>query len=143
MTNVSFLNKALLAIFHPIDCFDIIKRERGKFKPFPVAVLYLVAVLVNYLYIFIVHFPLSEKKTTDANIALELEPTLIKKMEKDIYFATILGKLKIKEEKNVKTKLNKEEKNLINYLDKTYGVVQNLTSNREPKEQNIIQKERE
>lgn len=78
-----------------------------------------------------------------ANIALELEPTLIKKMEKDIYFATILGKLKIKEEKNVKTKLNKEEKNLINYLDKTYGVVQNLTSNREPKEQNIIQKERE
>lgn len=78
-----------------------------------------------------------------ANIALELEPTLIKKMEKDIYIATILGKLKIKEEKNVKTKLNKEEKNLINYLDKTYGVVQNLTSNKEPKEQNIIQKERE
>ena len=72
MKDVSFLNKALLTVFHPIDCFDIIKRERGKFKPLPVAALYLMAVLVNYLYIFIVHFPLSQKKATEANIALEL-----------------------------------------------------------------------
>ena len=69
-----------------------------------------------------------------ANIALELEPKLIEKMEKDIYFASILGKLKTKENKHVKTKLTKGEKNIINYLDKTYGVVQTLTSNSEIKE---------
>lgn len=69
-----------------------------------------------------------------ANIALELEPKLIEKMEKDIYFASILGKLKTKESKYVKTKLTKGEKNIINYLDQTYGVVQTLTSNKEIKE---------
>ena len=69
-----------------------------------------------------------------ANIALELEPKLIEKMEKDIYFASIWGKLKTKESKYVKTKLTKGEKNIINYLDKTYGVVQTLTSNKEIKE---------
>lgn len=69
-----------------------------------------------------------------ANIALELEPKLIEKMEKDIYFASILGKLKTKGSKYVKTKLTKGEKNIINYLDNTYGVVQTLTSNKKIKE---------
>ena len=78
-----------------------------------------------------------------ANISLELNPELIKRMEKDIYFVPILGKIKTKEDKNIKTKLNKEEKSLINYLDKTYGVVQNLTSNEQTKEKSDIQKERE
>lgn len=77
MNRVSFLNKALLIVFHPIDCFDIIKRERNKFKPLPVLVLYLLAVLVNYMYIFTVHFPLSAKKVTDANIALELAVVVV------------------------------------------------------------------
>ena len=72
-----------------------------------------------------------------ANIALEIEPNLIEKMEKDIYFASIIGKLKTKENKFVKTKLNKEEKNIINYLDNTYGVVQTLIINTKPKEKNI------
>ena len=72
-----------------------------------------------------------------ANIALEIEPNLIEKMEKDIYFAIVLGKLKTKENKFVKTKLNKEEKNIINYLDNTYGVVQTLIINTKPKEKNI------
>ena len=72
-----------------------------------------------------------------ANIALEIEPNLIEKMKKDIYFASILGKLKTKENKFVKTKLNKEEKNIINYLDNTYGVVQTLIINTKPKEKNI------
>ena len=69
-----------------------------------------------------------------ANIALELEPKLIEKIEKDIFFAPILGKIKIKDNKFVKTKLTKGEKNIINYLDKTYGVVQTLTSNKNVKE---------
>ena len=78
-----------------------------------------------------------------ANIALELEPKLIEKMEKDLYFAAILGKLKTKENKQTKTKLNKEEINLINYLDNTYDVVQTLTSNKDTKEKEMPENERE
>ena len=78
-----------------------------------------------------------------ANIALELEPSLIEKMEKDIYFASILGKLKTKENKYVKTSLSKEEKKLINYLDNTYDVVQTLTSNKGTKEKEMPENERE
>ena len=77
-----------------------------------------------------------------ANIALELEPSLIEKMEKDIYFASILGKLKTKENKYVKTSLSKEEKKLINYLDNTYDVVQTLTSNKGTKEKEMPENER-
>lgn len=78
-----------------------------------------------------------------ANIALELEPSLIEKMEKDIYFVSILGKLKTKENKYVKTSLSKEEKKLINYLDNTYDVVQTLTSNKGTKEKEMPENERE
>ena len=78
-----------------------------------------------------------------ANIALELDPKLIKNMEKDIYFASILGKLNTKENKYVKTKLNNEEKNLINYLDNTFGVVQTLTSNKKQKVRGEQENERD
>ena len=78
-----------------------------------------------------------------ANIALELQPDIIKKMEKDIYFTPILGKIKTKDNKATKTKLSKEEKNIINYLDNTYGVVQTLTSNKEDKEINYEINERD
>lgn len=78
-----------------------------------------------------------------ANIALEIEPSLIEKMEKDIYFAQILGKLKTRENKPIKTKLKVEEKELINYLDNTYGVVQTLTSNNETKDRRSQEKERD
>ena len=64
-------------------------------------------------------------------------------MEKDIYFASILGKLKTKENKYVKTSLSKEEKKLINYLDNTYDVVQTLTSNKGTKEKEMPENERE
>ena len=78
-----------------------------------------------------------------ANIALELDPNLIEKMKKDMYFATILGKLKPKGVYQAKTKLKVKEKNIINYLDKTFSVVKTLTSDKEIKEKNIIEKERE
>lgn len=77
MNNVSFLKKALLILFHPIDCFDMIKRERGSFRPLPVIVLYLLTAAMNYLYIFVVHFPLSSKKPTSANVLLELAMVLV------------------------------------------------------------------
>lgn len=78
-----------------------------------------------------------------ANITLELEPNLINRMEKDIYFASILGKVKIKDNKISKTKLSKEERNIINYLDNTFGVVQTLTLNIEREETNRQKDERD
>lgn len=77
MNRVSFFKKALLIIFHPIDCLDIIKRERNSFRVLPSLILYLLTVVVNYAYIFIVHFPLSQKKGIDANIGLELAMVVV------------------------------------------------------------------
>lgn len=76
-----------------------------------------------------------------ANIAIEIEPKLIHRMEKDTYFAAILGKLKNKEDRELKTNLSKNDEKIIDYLDKTYGVVQTLTSNKEKSE--IVNEERE
>lgn len=77
MNRVSFLTKALLIIFHPLDCLDIIKRERKSFKILPSLILYLLTVAMNYVYIFIVHFPLSQKNKFEANIGLELAMVVV------------------------------------------------------------------
>lgn len=71
---MNFLKKSLLVIFHPLDCFDIIKRECRQKKSDSVLLtlfLYFLAFLVNYLYVFIVHFPLSTKEIEDTSILLE------------------------------------------------------------------------
>ena len=54
----SVAGKMLLIVFHPLDCMDIIKREKKQARLWVVPVLYLLAFLVNYAYIFLVHFPL-------------------------------------------------------------------------------------
>lgn len=77
MTETHFFQKCLLILFHPIDCLDIIKRESKKFKILPVLVLNLLAVAVNYIYVFIVHFPLSKRNTVDANLGLEIAIVII------------------------------------------------------------------
>ena len=78
-----------------------------------------------------------------ANISLELNPKMIKIMEKDVYFATIIGKLKLQEDRKIKTKVNEKEKNLIKYLDNTYDVVEKLTENEDIKKEINIDKERD
>lgn len=76
-----------------------------------------------------------------ANISLEINPNIIKVMEKDMYFSIVLGKVKIQEEKTVETKISQKEEDLIKYLNNTYGVVEKLTQNEKNKTQ--INKERE
>ena len=78
-----------------------------------------------------------------ANIALEIEPNLIIRMEKDTCFSSILGKLKNRENKEAKTKISKEDEKVIEYLDNTYGVVQTLISNKVKREEIKKEKERE
>ena len=56
---------------HPFDCYDIIKRDTKKFKWYIPLIFYLLVTAVNYSYLFYVHFPLSIRDVTDANILLE------------------------------------------------------------------------
>ena len=67
----SVAGKMLLIVFHPLDCMDIIKREKKQARLWVVPVLYLLAFLVNYAYIFLVHFPLESKNPADASLLLE------------------------------------------------------------------------
>lgn len=64
-----------------------------------------------------------------ANIAIETNPKIIKTIEKDAYFAIIMGKIQVKPDRQVNTKLNDKEEKLIEHLNKTYTVVEKLTQN--------------
>ena len=78
-----------------------------------------------------------------ANIALEINPNMIKIMEQDVYFAVILGKIKKVESKNINSKITQKEDNIIKYLNNTYTVVEELLQGRDDNEKNVINKERD
>ncbi len=67
---MSVLKKILLIICSPIDCITIIKREK-KYKLWIPVAFYSAAVLSNYVYNFLVHFPLATKNHDSINIILE------------------------------------------------------------------------
>ena len=67
---MSILKKILLIVCCPVDCMHIIKRE-NRFRLWVPIVFYFVAVLSNYLYNFMVHFPLATKNHDSINIILE------------------------------------------------------------------------
>lgn len=73
----SVAGKMLLIVFHPLDCMDIIKREKKQARLWVVPVLYLLAFLVNYAYIFLVHFPLESKNPADASLLLEAAMVIV------------------------------------------------------------------
>ncbi len=67
---MSMIKYALLIIFHPIDCIEIIKRE-NKFKLSTVIISWGIAILSCILYEYTVHFPLATKSAESINIWLE------------------------------------------------------------------------
>lgn len=77
------------------------------------------------------------------NITLELEPNMIKIIERDTDFLPIMGKIKIPANKKTTTKMNKKENEIIEYLNNTYGVVEKLIQNDEQKKNDEINIERE
>lgn len=66
---------------------------------------------------------------TYANLAVEIEPKIITKIENDYTLSILLGKIKQASVKQIKTKLTKKEKEIIDHLGKTYNVVETLTDN--------------
>lgn len=63
------------------------------------------------------------------NVAIELYPKIKKKIEKDEEFIVILGKVTLKEEKEVKSQTTEKQDEIVEYLGKTYNVVEKLTDN--------------
>ena len=67
---MNIFRKTLLIICCPVDCMNIIKREK-KFRFYVVFFLYMLAVLVDYLYNLLVHFPLATKDYDSISLVLE------------------------------------------------------------------------
>lgn len=68
---MSILKSVLLIICYPVDCMNILKREK-KFNILIPTLFYMLAVLSNYLYNYTVHFPLATKNFESINIVLEM-----------------------------------------------------------------------
>ena len=62
------------------------------------------------------------------NMAIEIYPSIIKRTENDDLFIPILSQIKNKKEKNVETKLEKNQENIVEYLGNTFEVVETLTN---------------
>ncbi len=75
-----------------------------------------------------------------ANLAVEIDPKIITKIENDNTLGIIIGKIKPMNRKEVNTKLTKREKEIIEHLGKTFNVVENLTDNSST---HVYEKERE
>lgn len=74
------------------------------------------------------------------NLAIELYPKIVKKIENDEILIPIMGKINIKGDKEVTSKITEKEEEVINYLGNTFNVVETLISNTA---KTTIDKERE
>ena len=80
------------------------------------------------------------------NMAIEIYPSIIKRTENDDLFIPILSQIKNKKEKNVETKLEKNQENIVEYLENTFEVEETLTNdvaNHKTIEDKEIQKQEE
>ena len=91
-------------------------------------------------YFFLSKIRLIQENNTQAiqyaNLAIEFNPNIIKRMENDELFIPILKDIKINSEKQIATKLNKKEIQTMEHLGKTFNVVERLTYNYRENEKN-------
>ena len=64
-----------------------------------------------------------------ANLAIEFNPDIIRRMENDDVFIPILKDLKKSETKQITTKLNEKDIKTMEHLGKTFNLVERLTNN--------------
>ena len=64
-------------IFHPIDCFILIKKNRESFKPLWVVCLLVLAVVIRILFLQLAHFPVTGINITKVNLPLEIATILV------------------------------------------------------------------
>jgi hypothetical protein len=65
------LKMSLTVMFHPIDAFEYIKKDRSKFNYLPILILLFLAMAVRAFAIYVTHFPLAKIQPRDASIVLE------------------------------------------------------------------------
>ncbi len=67
-----YLKLALLVFYHPIDCFDRMKRTRKGIKIYPILICLGLISLVRILYVYLVHFPVSNFPVYSVDVFQEL-----------------------------------------------------------------------
>ncbi len=67
-----YLKLGLLLFYHPIDCFDKMKRDRKNIKFYPILICLGLISLVRILYVYLVHFPVSTYSVYNVDIFQEL-----------------------------------------------------------------------
>jgi tetratricopeptide (TPR) repeat protein len=62
------------------------------------------------------------------NIAIEIYPNIIKRVENDNLFIPILSQITKQEPKDIESKMKKEQEDIVEYLGNTFEVVETLTN---------------
>lgn len=74
---MEFLKISLAVIFHPVDTYQYIKKDRSKFSYLPILVLLFLVVAVRAFSIYFTHYPLASVEPRDANLFLESAKILL------------------------------------------------------------------
>ena len=74
---MNWLMISIKMLFHPVDAFYLIKRDREKYGILPSLVLLFMVLAARFIYIYQVHYPLSTLKIWDSNIILEIAKLLV------------------------------------------------------------------
>lgn len=64
-------------LFHPVDAFYLIKRNREKYSYLPAVILLVSVLAVRFVYIFNVHYPMATLNIWDSNFILEAAKLLL------------------------------------------------------------------
>ena len=75
-----------------------------------------------------------------ANLSLEINPSIIKYIERDEVLNSLIGKIEVKKEKPIKTKIKEKDEKVIEHLKHTYSITEKLTNNSLKKDFNEIEK---
>lgn len=71
MRTSNMLKFSLATVFHPMETFEYIKRDRERLNYIPTVIIFILLLAVRMIYIHTVHYPLADIDPTDANIFLE------------------------------------------------------------------------
>lgn len=71
MRTSNMMKFSLATVFHPIEAFEYIKRDRDRLNYIPTFIILIMLLVVRMAYIHTVHYPLADIDPTDANVFLE------------------------------------------------------------------------
>ena len=71
MRTPNMMKFSLATVFHPIETFEYIKRDRDRLNYIPSLIIFIMLLVVRMIYIHTVHYPLADIDPTDANVFLE------------------------------------------------------------------------